>query len=340
MKRILIALLFLILGATLFAEGIAEVSVKIPIKVLILAKFEVGDLTGDTSGEAQLYYEKYLKGGCKEYTIENGFEDNTLYVKDGIALYITGIGKVNAAMSTLAVFNDIRFDFSDTYILSTGCAGSAVETTVMGDVFVISSVLDYDMGHHADIRDMKDKDGTTWFHDPAYDSTSSIKLNPTLVKKVFSLVKDVPIKTTEQTRRFMANTFDGASWATRDPHVMLGTTITGDNYWKGIHGHKNALLMVQTYGCPDPFVTTEMEEIGIAAAIQRIGKIDRLISIRGSVNMDVFMNGDTPESLWSVAVDLSTEGGNKETADIFDTSMHNIFDVGSTIIDAILDGKL
>jgi hypothetical protein len=56
--------------------------------------------------------------------------------------------------------------------------------------------------------------------------------------------------------------------------------------------------------------------------------------------MDVFMNGDTPESLWTQAVDLSKEGGNKETADIFDTSMQNIFNVGSTIIDAILDGRL
>ncbi len=52
------------------------------------------------------------------------------------------------------------------------------------------------------------------------------------------------------------------------------------------------------------------------------------------------IDGETPESLWSNAVDLSKEGGNKETADIFETAMENIFKVGSTIIDAILDGKL
>ena len=30
------------------------------IKVLILPKFEIGEMTGDMPGEAQLYYEEYL----------------------------------------------------------------------------------------------------------------------------------------------------------------------------------------------------------------------------------------------------------------------------------------
>lgn len=33
---------------------------KIPVKVLILPKFEVGELTGDFPGEAQLFYEEYV----------------------------------------------------------------------------------------------------------------------------------------------------------------------------------------------------------------------------------------------------------------------------------------
>ena len=35
----------------------------------------------------------------------------------------------------MAVLSDARFDFSDAYIISTGCAGSAMESTVMGDIF-------------------------------------------------------------------------------------------------------------------------------------------------------------------------------------------------------------
>jgi len=41
--------------------------------------------------------------------------------------------------------SDERFDFSDAYILSTGCAGSAEGYGIMGDVFVITAAADYDL---------------------------------------------------------------------------------------------------------------------------------------------------------------------------------------------------
>ena len=124
------------------------------IKVLILPKFEIGEMTGDMPGEAQLYYEEYLNG-AEEYEIEGGHKDNKLYVKDDIAMLITGESKVNSALSLDAALRDERFDYSDAYIISTGCAGSGTETTVMGDVFVITATVDYDLGHQADIRDIQ-----------------------------------------------------------------------------------------------------------------------------------------------------------------------------------------
>ena len=139
----------------------------------------------------------------------------------------------------------------------------------------------------------------------------------------------------------MYTAFDGADWAVRDPMVLRGTTVTGDNYWKGTYDHQNALLITKTYGAPDPFAAAEMEEIGIASAIKRLGMEDRLIIIRGSVNMDVFVLGNTPESLWDpnyknhIYTDDSVE-----SADIFPITMENNFRVGKLIIQAILDGDL
>ena len=118
-----------------FAQGAMEIE-KTPVKVLILPKFEIGDLSGDFPGEAQYYYEAYVKDG-EEYDIKGSFENNKLYVKDGVALYLTGMGKVNSAISLQAVLSDNRFDFSDCYFLSTGSAESSREYTVMGDVFGI-----------------------------------------------------------------------------------------------------------------------------------------------------------------------------------------------------------
>lgn len=340
MKKFLAMLLMAMLLWVSVAPVFAENDVPVKIKVLILPKFEAGELAGDFPGEAQYYYEAYCQDG-DAYEIKGGFGDNKLYVKDGVALYVTGMGKVNSALSLNAILLDDRFDFSDAYVLSTGCAGSAYEYGVMGDVFVITAAIDYDLGHHADIREMADGSQTTWFHDSGYDSSSCKILNADLMDKVYNLVKDVEVVTTDRTRAFMAAAFDNADWATRDPQVLRGTTVSGDNYWKGAYDHANAVLMTETYQCPDPFALTEMEDVALGVVLDRLNMLDRYIIIRDSVNMDVFMNGASPESLWDPNFDESLASEDSvEAADIFATAMENNFKVGSVVVNAILDGSL
>ena len=340
MNKILTAALTIALmcGASLpsMAAQPADPASPLPVKVLVLPKFEIGEMTGDFPGEAQYYYEQYLNG-AEEYDVPNGPEGTKLYYRDGVALCLLGIGKVNAALGTMAILSDERFDYSQAYILDTGCAGSAAGTTVMGDVFLITAAVDYDLGHHADARDLSDPDGTAWFHDADFDGGAVVFLNQDLMDQVYTMVNDTPVVTTERTREFMRYSFDGADWAVRDPQVFRGTTVTADNYWKGTHGHENALLMAETYQCPDPYVTTEMEDVAVARTAERMGMLDRLIILRDSVNMDVFMAGATPESLWGDGeMPLSSEDS-PEAADIFASAMKNNFDAGRIIIDWILD---
>ena len=341
MKCLLCSLLMMAMACAGAGGALAEPpGDPLPVRVLILPKFEIGELSGDTPGEAQYYYEAYL-ADAEAYDVPCGAPGAKLYYRDGVALCVLGMGKVNAALTTMAVLSDARFDYSRAYILSTGCAGSAVETTVMGDVFVITAAVDYDLGHHADGRELADPRGTAWFHDAVFDDAAVVMLNQALAGRVYDLVKDVPVATTERTRNFMLRAFDGADWAGRDPRVLTGTTVTADNYWKGVHGHANALRMVETYACPDPYVTTEMEDVAVARTAQRMGLLDRLIVIRGSVNMDVFMLDATPESLWGENEALTlADKDSVEAADIFEGSMKSTCEVGKVIIDSILAGEL
>ena len=283
MKKLLYAILILVItvsAAHCSAEP-ADPGFPLEVKVLLLPKFEIGEMAGDFPGEAQYYYEQYLTGAA-EFEIPNGAEGCKLYYKDGIALCTLGMGKVNAALGTMAALSDPRFDYSDAYIISTGCAGSAADTTVMGDVFIITAAIDYDLGHHADAREIADPAGTTWFHDADFDDAAVIFLNRDLMERVYAQVRETPVATTEATRNYMRKAFDGEDWAVRDPKVLLGTTVTGDNYWKGEYGHENALLMTETYQCPDPYALTEMEDVAVARAADRMGLLDRLIIIRDS----------------------------------------------------------
>ena len=334
---IVIAFILVAAGIGYSAEETALQATPLPVKVLLLPKFEVGKMAGDFPGEAQHYYEQYLTG-AEEYDIPHS--TSKLYYKDGVVLCVLGMGKINAALGTMAILSDARFDYSEAYIISTGCAGSSAGNTVMGDVFLITAAVDYDLGHHADARELSDPEGTTWFHDADFDDAAVVFLNPELMEKTYALVKDTPVETTFVTRNFMRAAFDGADWAVRDPRVLRGTAVTSDNYWKGQYGHLNAMRMAKVYQCPDPYAITEMEEVAVARSVEQMGMLDRLIIIRDSVNMDVFMLGATPESLWgnAEATTLASEE-NVEAADIFMTAMKNNFDVGRVIIDQILAGQ-
>lgn len=331
-KTIIIVTMVLIVC---FAAGAQSVSEKNDIKVLLFPKFEIGEMEGDAPGEAQFYYEAYFDGAAS-YKLRDG---NILYVKDGLAMCVTGPGKVNAATATMAVLTDSRFDFSNALIISTGCCGSAPEVTVMGDVFIATAAVDFDLGHHADPRDMTTDSVTTWFHNSDYDNSSCVFLSPSLTDKVFELVKDVKPQTTPLTRQFMASSFDNAAWAVRDPVVMKGTVSSGDNFYKGEYDLANARLITQTYNCPDPYVGGEMEDVAIGVVLQRLRLLDHYVIIRGSVNLVVFMGGATPENSWSEGIAFFSED-NTETSDIFNTAMENNFRVGRVVIDAFLDGTL
>lgn len=313
---------------------------KIPVKVLILPKFEVGELSGDFPGEAQYYYENYLADG-EEYGLSGYAENTKLYYKDGVALCVVGQGKISAAINTSAVLSDQRFDFSEAYVISTGCAGSAKGYGIMGDVFIISAVIDYDLGHHADPREMTGDPDTTWFHDESYDDIAVIRTDPALTTRVYDKVKDLRLETTELTAEYMRNSFPGEEWADRQPKVLLGTSVTSDNFWKGQYNHNNALLMTETYGCADPYAVTEMEDIAVGRVLKSRGMLDRFIIIRDSVNVDVFTPGVTPESLWGESSDdhIASEDS-EESVDIFAAAMRNNYTVGSIIIDAVLNGEI
>ncbi len=126
------------------------------------------------------------------------------------------------------------------------------------------------------------------------------------------------------------------------PAVRKGTALSGDNYWKGIYDHATADFISRYYGCPDPYMVTEMEEVAIANTADCFGMLDRMISLRVIVNMDTFLNEETPESTWGEykSFNEKVEEKNGETLDIFEPAMQNLFDTGSVVINEILEGKL
>lgn len=337
MKRILSLILLITLIFSIC--GCEKEAKKLPVKVLIVPHFEINEMKGDNPGEAQLFFEEYFEK-YDEYTTTNG---TTLFYNDKneVALFMTGVGKVNAAMSTTSILSDSRFDFSNAYILAVGCAGSAVGYSTLGDVIIESAICDYDLGHTADIRDMNTSDAKVWFPSSEYDESGCKKLNTDTVARAYALTKDVKLKTTDNCRKILSRNFNDEAWAVRDPSVIKGTSITSDNYWKGKYNHEKALQITEYYECPDPYASTEMEDLAIAIVADQFGLLDKTLVLRVAVNIDEFFDDASPESLWGQTTDFINEvsESNEETLDIFGPGMENIFVVGKAIIDSILCGN-
>ena len=311
------------------------------VKVLIIPKFEIDEMSGDDAGEAQLFYEQYCKDAKKE-KIDHLPETASFYMNkdNGVGLLITGSGKTAAGLSVAAVLNCKQYDFSKAYIISVGCGGGSANYTVLGDVVLGTYVCDYDLGHHVDSTEI-DPETTPvpWFHDDSYDTYCHNIPNRQLTSKVYDLIKDIPLQTTELAKTTMMNNYPDWDRASQNPKVIKGTMMSGDNFWKGQVGHDRAVYIAEYHHTPDPYAITEMEEIAVMNTVNLYGLHDRTISLRVAVNLDVFLDGETPESIWATEDDFNTKvvDENSETLDIFEPSMHNLFNTTKVVIDAILN---
>ncbi len=346
MKRMILLLLVFALLPVYTAASAAgtEAPEKPALRVLIIPKFEIGAMSGDFPGEAQLLYERFLPG-CAETEIPHMPPTAHFYMnpENGVGMLVTGSGKTAAGLSLMAVLTSDVFDYSGMYIVSVGCAGGSAAMCSLGDVVVVTAAVDYDLGHHVDAHEKKKSSSRVmWFPDDSFADYEFKFLNPDLCEKVYGLIENCPLRTTDEAIEVMTDNFQARDRDEVLPAVRKGSALSGDNYWKGIYGHVTANYIAEYYGCPDPYAVTDMEEIAVANTADVFGMLDRLISLRVVVNPDLFINGATPESTWGEYRSFSDKvrDDNTETLDIFEPAMHNLCDTAGTVIDAILAGQL
>ena len=82
------------LASLLMLSACGKKAEKTKVRVLIIPKFEIGEMSGDASGEAQLFYEHYC-AGCKEIKIPNSTPTSQFYFnsENGVGLLVTDSGK-------------------------------------------------------------------------------------------------------------------------------------------------------------------------------------------------------------------------------------------------------
>ncbi|MEM8866941.1 MAG: purine nucleoside permease [Verrucomicrobiota bacterium] len=282
----------LLLAACLSTNFLAA---AIPIKVVVVSMFEIGEDTGDIPGEFQFWIER---NEVKKMEAPLGWRDYYLR-DDGLLIICTGGGVTNAATSLTALSLDERFDLSKAYWLVAGIAGADPEDCSLGSAAWAKWVVDADLAKHIDAREMPEdwpygmialgaKRPNT-LDDGWQVETVKFELNGDLVDWAYELTKDFPLPENDEVKEF-SKIYDGYPNATKPPFVMIGGSLSSSTYW---HGHAlnkwaNDWMALHTDGASN-FVMSNMEDSGTATALYRVAHtglvdFDRLLVLRTASN--------------------------------------------------------
>jgi purine nucleoside permease len=268
----------------------------IPVKVVVVAMFEVGADTGDAPGELQYWVERdHLD---QVLPLPAAYHDVRMNA-DGELAIVTGQGTAHAAATIMALGLDPRFDFSHAYWLIAGIAGGSPDAVSLGSAVWANWVVDGDLGYEIDAREMPDgwKTGKLPlrkkepFEAPAAPLPGQVyQTNRPLMLWAYGLTKNVSLGDSEHLKEIRAR-FDGTA-AHDPPKVLLGDEVSGSTYWHGklMDAWATQWMSYFTNG-QGRFATTAMEDTGTLQSLQylsKAGKVDwqRILVLRTVSNYD------------------------------------------------------
>jgi purine nucleoside permease len=278
----------------LIAEAAAQK--PIPVKVVVIAMFEVGNDTGDAPGELQYWVERDHLDHV--YPLPAGYHAVRMNDQGEMAM-LTGQGTAHAASTIMALGLDPRFDLSHAYWIVAGIAGGSPERISLGSAAWARWVVDGDLGYEIDAREMPTEWTTGYlplrktrpFEPPSEQLPGqAYGLNARVADWAFKLTRDVALADTDRLKEVRAG-FNGVA-AQRPPFVTMGDEISGSRYWHGkLEDAWAAEWMRYFTAGKGEFATTAMEDTGTLQSLQFLsnaGRVDwsRILVLRTVSNYD------------------------------------------------------
>ena len=275
----------------------------IPVKVVIVAMFEVGNDTGDQPGELQFWVERdHLD---RVYPLPAGYHAVRMNGEGEMAV-LTGQGTAHAAATIMALGLDPRFDLSHAYWLIAGIAGGSPDLISLGSAAWARWVVDGDLGYEIDPREIPAEWTTGYiplrktrpFEPPAAPLDGQVyALNTELAEWAWNLTRNTPLADSDHLKEVRSR-FDGAD-AQQPPAVILGDEVSSSTYWHGKLSDAWAAEWMRYFtGGQGQFATTAMEDTGTLQSLRGLanaGRVNwnRILVLRTVSNFDQQPRGMT-----------------------------------------------
>ena len=294
-----------LLLAVLLPVAAALAGTPIPIKVVVVATFEIGADKGDAPGE----FQHWAEGEHLDQVIPfpAGFQDLKMN-SSGVLGLVCGCGKTQAAASVMALGLDPRFDLSHAYWILSGIGGVNPRNATIGSVTWARWVVDGDLAHEIDAREIPKDWATGYFpfgathpYSPApnqLDEDQNARffyrrqqLNAGIAQWAYRLTAHVPLQD-DPTMTALRRRFTETPAAQTPPRVYQGDVISTDVFWHGKKMSERAeAWTAYSTGDKATYVMCAMEDIGCVRSLtllDRARKVDfsRVLVSRGGSNFD------------------------------------------------------
>lgn len=329
---------FSLFGLIALFAGLAPAAARpIEVRIVVVTAFEIGKDTGDLPGE----YQAWAGVASRVMPFPAGYRHLRYDPGRHMLLLSTGMGTNRAAVSTMALGLDPRFDLTHAYWMVAAIAGVDPKAGSVGSAAWIGDLVDTDYSYGVDPREAPagwatgtfPRDRATPYQGPRGDPQYNLyALDKPLRDWAFALTKDVALPDSVALRTIRA-AYTGFPAAQTPPAVLKGAEATGQTFWHGalLTAHAEKWVAYWTDG-GEPFVMTGMEDTGVANALATLGRMgradpQRLLVLRTASNYTMPPPGgvDAATSLKAEVKGLSA----------MQASLDAAFAVGSRVVDAI-----
>lgn len=335
------------LRVALFAAGLSSVpafaaeAAAIPVKVVVVAMFEIGADSGDGFGELQNWVERYPLPELLPFPA--GRRDLRYNANREVLAVVTGVGTARAAASIMALGLDPRFDLSKSYWLVAGIAGANPDVAPLASAAWAEWVVDGDLAFEIDGREIAagwptgyvPLFGTRPYQEPPPpdDYGPVYRLNPRTVDWAYQLTRDVALPDPEGLAAWR-EMYVGHAGAVLTPRVFKGDTISASTFWHGdlLNDWASGWVAYWTKG-KGVFATSAMEDTGTLTALTSLAQagrvdLDRVLVLRTTSNFTMQHPGI------SAAESLAGEG---IAYSAFMPSLLAAYEVGHVVVNELVD---
>src|ERR1700722_4749554 len=330
--------------------GVVQVSAqgagKLPVRVVVVTTFELGNDTGDTPGEFQAWVERLplpqsLPFPLGNHVLRYNAEQQVLGI-------VTGEGSLRGAASIMALGLDERFDLSKAYWIVPAIAGIDPTNASVGSAAWAEWIIDRDLNFEIDAREIPPDWSTGHiplgrskpFQPPAPDldrpnGVNGYHLNPELVEWAYQLTRNVQLDDTAALKSLRAG-YARYPNALKPPFVLKGDEVSASDWWLGERMNSLAQQwMTYWSGGKGHAVTTAMEDCGILTSLTSLSRahrvrMDRVLVLRTGSDYTVPASGQTVAQL------LASEAAEDAALSAYVPALEAAYRVGSPVVNEIV----